>query len=185
MTPASGDPARSVLVGLAKVGLALRDDAWRRRGRTGLPPAEGELLALLLMVGEGGLAPAELAEALGVSRASAGESVQALEAKRLVRKRREGRTLAVTLTDAGRRAAEEETAWPDLFLAAVGALPAEEQAAVLRGLSTVIRSFLEQGRIPVARMCASCGFFHPHVHADPERPHHCAFVDAPFGEDAR
>jgi hypothetical protein len=31
-------------------------------------------------------------------------------------------------------------------------------------------------------MCATCVFFRPDVHDDPERPHHCAFVDAPFGD---
>jgi hypothetical protein len=33
-------------------------------------------------------------------------------------------------------------------------------------------------------MCVTCRYFRPHVHSDPERPHHCAFVDAPFGDRA-
>ena len=34
-------------------------------------------------------------------------------------------------------------------------------------------------------MCVSCRFFQPHAHPeDAERPHHCAFVDAPFGDRA-
>jgi hypothetical protein len=46
----------------------------------------------------------------------------------------------------------------------------------------MIRSLQIKGRIPVARMCVSCRFFQPYRHRDPDRPHHCAFVDAPFGD---
>jgi hypothetical protein len=65
---------------------------------------------------------------------------------------------------------------------AVGELSAAEQAAFLRGLVTMIRTLQEKGRIPVARMCVTCRFFRPFRHDDPARPHHCAFVDAPFGD---
>ena len=34
----------------------------------------------------------------------------------------------------------------------------------------------------MSRMCLDCRFFRPDVHDDPARPHHCAFVDAPFGD---
>ncbi|MGH3013133.1 MAG: MarR family winged helix-turn-helix transcriptional regulator, partial [Gaiellaceae bacterium] len=51
----------------------------------------------------------------------------------------------------------------------------------LRGLTKMIRVLQEQGRIPPARMCATCRYFRPNAHRDSERPHHCAFVDAPFG----
>jgi hypothetical protein len=65
---------------------------------------------------------------------------------------------------------------------AVGELSAAEQAAFLRGLVAMIRTLQERGRIPVARMCVSCTFFRPFRHDDRTRPHHCAFVDAPFGD---
>jgi hypothetical protein len=64
----------------------------------------------------------------------------------------------------------------------VEGLDSEEQAALLRILVKMIRVLQDQGAIPVARMCASCRFFRPHAHPDPDRPHHCAFVDAPFGD---
>jgi hypothetical protein len=37
------------------------------------------------------------------------------------------------------------------------------------------------GQISPSRMCVTCRYFRPRVHADPLRPHHCAFVDAAFG----
>jgi hypothetical protein len=46
----------------------------------------------------------------------------------------------------------------------------------------MIRTLQERGRIPVARMCVSCRYFQPFRYPDPDRPHHCAFVDAPFGD---
>lgn len=33
-----------------------------------------------------------------------------------------------------------------------------------------------------ARMCVTCTDFRPDVNDDPVRPHHCAFVDAAFGD---
>jgi DNA-binding MarR family transcriptional regulator len=177
--------ARNVLTGLAKLGLALRNESWRKRGETGLTPTQAELLVLLRTADPVGLRLAELADGLGVTHATASESLRALHEKRLVRKSRDprdGRALAITLTDRGRREADREATWPDLFLAAAGSLTSEEQTVFLRGLVTMIRSLQDQGRIPVARMCASCRFFRPHVHDSAERPHHCAFVDAAFGD---
>jgi hypothetical protein len=69
-----------------------------------------------------------------------------------------------------------------VLLAAVDALDPAEQAVFLRALTRIIRELQERGEITVARMCASCRFFRPDVHADRARPHHCAFVDAPFGD---
>jgi hypothetical protein len=46
----------------------------------------------------------------------------------------------------------------------------------------MIGALQQRGEIPVSRMCPTCRFFRPHVHDDPVRPHHCAFVDAPFGD---
>ena len=46
----------------------------------------------------------------------------------------------------------------------------------------MIRTLQTRGRIPVARMCVSCRFFQPFRHDHPTTPHHCAFVDAPFGD---
>ncbi|HZT53017.1 MAG TPA: MarR family winged helix-turn-helix transcriptional regulator [Gaiellaceae bacterium] len=180
--PRLGDdsPAGLVVTGLAKIGLVLRHEAWQDRGATGLTPTQGQILALLAARGQPA-ALSELAAELGVSAPTASDSVAALAAKGLVSKAR-GRTLAIALTAAGRREAERAARWPDVLLEAVDALSPEEQAVFLRGLTTMIRVLQERGRIPVARMCATCSFFRPNVHDDPERPHHCAYADVPFGD---
>ena len=174
-------PHRSVVAALVKLGLALRHQAWRSGER--LTPTQAQALAVLRA--RPGLRLAALARELGVSAPTASDAVAALGRKGLVERRRDdadARAAALVLSDEGARVADRVAEWPDLLLRAVDALPGDEQAAMLRGLSRMIRALQEDGLIPVARMCVTCRFFRPHAHDDPERPHHCAFVDAPFGD---
>jgi DNA-binding MarR family transcriptional regulator len=145
---------------------------------------QGQVLALL-RANPAGLRLGVLAEQLGVTAATTSDSVAALQRKGLVTKEPtagDGRGVVVLLTPTGSREAAAAAAWPDFLLEAVDELSAEEQATFLRALVAMIRSLQEKGRIPVARMCVSCRFFRPFMHHDPVRPHHCAFVDAPFGD---
>ena len=176
--------ARRVTTGLAKVGLALKHQAWAEAGGRGLTPTQGQVLALL-RANPAGLRLGELAGQLGVTAATTSDSVGALHRKGLVAKQplaTDGRAVLVRLTPAGVREAAAAAAWPDFLLEAVGELSVAEQAAFLRGLVTMIRTLQLRGRIPVARMCVSCRFFQPFRHPDGDLPHHCAFVDAPFGD---
>jgi hypothetical protein len=120
-----------------------------------------------------------------VTAATTSDSVSALRRKGLVAKlplEGDGRAVLVRLTPAGMREAAAAAAWPDFLLEAVDELSDAEQAAFLRGLVAMIRTLQTRGRIPVARMCVSCVFFRPYRHDHPATPHHCAFVDAPFGD---
>jgi DNA-binding MarR family transcriptional regulator len=175
---------KRVTTGLAKIGMALKQQAWVEAGGRGLTPTQGQALAVL-RANPAGLRLGELAAQLGVTQPTASDSVAALARKGLVVKAPlagDGRGVLVRLTPAGAREAAATAAWPDFLLEAVGELSAAEQAAFLRGLVTMIRTLQLRGRIPVVRMCVSCTFFRPFRHADPARPHHCAFVDAPFGD---
>jgi DNA-binding MarR family transcriptional regulator len=175
---------KRVTTGLAKIGIALKQQAWVEAGGRGLTPTQGQVLALL-RANPGGLRLGVLAEQLGVTAATTSDSVTALQRKGLVAKEPtagDGRGVAVVLTPTGSREAAAAAAWPDFLLEAVDALSAAEQATFLRALVAMIRTLQEKGRIPVARMCVSCRFFQPFRYEDPIRPHHCAFVDAPFGD---
>ena len=66
--------------------------------------------------------------------------------------------------------------------AAADELSDAERKALLRTLIKMIRALHEQGMIPVARMCPTCRFFQPFVYDDPNAPHHCGYVNAPFGD---
>jgi DNA-binding MarR family transcriptional regulator len=178
-------PSHAALTGLAKLGLVLRQHAWQEREQSGLTPTQGQILALVRARGRESVSLSDLARGLGVTAATASDAVSTLARKGLVAKVHaadDRRRLAVRLTAAGERLAERSGLWPDFLLETVEALAPDEQAAFLRGLTKMIHSLQERGRIPVARMCVSCRYFQPNVHPDPERPHHCAFVDAPFGD---
>jgi DNA-binding MarR family transcriptional regulator len=175
---------KRVTTGLAKIGIALKQQAWVEAGGRGLTPTQGQVLALL-RANPGGLRLGVLAEQLGVTAATTSDSVTALQRKGLVAKERtagDGRGVAVVLTPTGSREAAGAAAWPDFLLEAVGELSTAEQTTFLRALVAMIRTLQENGRVPVARMCVSCRFFRPFQHDNPARPHHCAFVDAPFGD---
>lgn len=175
---------KRVTIGLAKIGIALKQQAWAEAGGRGLTPTQGQVLALL-RANPDGLRLGALAEQLGVTAATTSDSVTALQRKGLVTKEPmagDGRGVIVLLTPTGTREAAAAAAWPDFLLEAVGELSSIEQATFLRALVSMIRTLQEKGRIPVARMCVSCRFFRPYQHDDPARPHHCAFVDAPFGD---
>lgn len=52
---------------------------------------------------------------------------------------------------------------------------------LLESVIKLIGALRTQGKTPVAEMCRTCRYFWPKAHSkDPERPHLCAFVDAPF-----
>jgi DNA-binding MarR family transcriptional regulator len=177
---------RHVATGVAKLGLVVRSEAWQARHRTGLTPTQSQILALLRAAEPEPLSLRSLSERLGVTSATASESLDALVTKGLAarqRSTRDARTLAIRLTSAGRTEADGSAAWPDALLAAAAELDDEEQAIFLRGLTKMIHRLQRERRISITRMCATCRFFRPNTHPESiDRPHHCAYVDAPFGD---
>lgn len=169
--------------GLAKIGLALKTNAWREAEREGLTPTQGEILALL--AAKSRLRPSAVADALAIKRPTATESINALDRKGLIEKRTDpgdNRATTLVLTRPGRAAARRIAHWPDFMMSAMAVLGPAEQAVFHRAILKLIRTLQTRGEIPVSRMCLSCRFFQANAHADTDTPHHCAFVDAPFGE---
>jgi DNA-binding MarR family transcriptional regulator len=186
-TPLAADPTttrRRIATAIAKIGLALRHAAWTAVLPHGLTPTQGEVLAILRRI-PAGVRPSTLAAELGVTRATVADAIAALARKGLVRMTgvpQDGRGRLARLTRDGARAAARAVTWPDILRDAAQALSAAEQAVLLRVLTKMIRELQQHGWIAPARMCVSCQFFRPYAHADPARPHHCAFVDAAFGD---
>ena len=173
--------------GLEKIGLAMKSRTWRREGRAGLGPLQRQVLTLLRAKPDQSAQVSTIAEELVVRLPTASEAVATLERKRLVkrsRSQRDGRIVTVELTSRGARACAPAVGMPNQLAAATDSLSAAEQVAFLKGLTKIIRSLQEQGEISVARMCVTCRYFRPHQHDDVAQPHHCDYVNAPFGEQA-
>jgi DNA-binding MarR family transcriptional regulator len=174
-----------ISIGLVKIGLALKSQSWQDVGNQGLTPTQGQILTLLQARDKKGLRLSEIADGLAVTSATASDAVSALVEKGLVEKTKSAedkRAIAITLTEKGQQQAERVSCWSDFLLEAVAELSEAEQTVFLKGLVKIICKLQDQGRIPIAQMCSSCRFFQPNQYPDAQKPHHCAFVDRPFGD---
>ena len=174
-----------IATGLAKIGTYLRSEHWRQAENERLTPTQAQIVIHLMQRGPGRIT--FLADELGVTQPTASDSAAALIRKGHVERRPDPADARASLlhpTRSGRRIAEKMAVWPDALLAAADTLEPMERAVVLKALTKMIRSLQVQAAVPVQRMCATCTFFRPNVHDDPTAPHHCAFVDAAFGDAA-
>lgn len=172
-----------VQAGLSKIALVMRHEAWARDGPRGLTPTQAQVLALLKV--RGAMRLSAIADELAVKQPTASDAVTALRRKGLVDKQPapdDRRARSIRLTGAGAAEAAGATDWPNLMRTVVADLPEPEQASLLKSLTRMIRGLQQQGAIPVQRMCVTCRYFRPNAHADADAPHHCAYVDAPFGD---
>ncbi|MDF1800757.1 MAG: MarR family winged helix-turn-helix transcriptional regulator [Planctomycetota bacterium] len=181
---AASAPGQQVTVGLVKLSLVLRHQAWQSSGKRGLTPTQSQVLALVATLGTG-VTVSLVAEHLSVTKGSASVAISALEKKGLLEKRpdpNDGRVVHLKLTRGGRAEAKRSTQWPEVLVQAIDSLPDTEQGGFLRGLIGVIRNLQAQGQIPTSRMCAECRFFRPNQYPGTEKLHHCDFIDEPIAD---
>lgn len=157
----------------------------RVRGEAaGLSPAQIQALLFLQYARPGVRTIGGLAERLGATYATTSGVADALERKRLIRRKplaEDKRTVTLTLTAEGAREAVSVEDVLGEVEAAIASLPEAEQAALERAAQVIVRRLQEAGHVQVYEMCWGCSFFQRDAHpADPRGPHHCAFVDAPL-----
>ncbi|MGF1513993.1 MAG: MarR family winged helix-turn-helix transcriptional regulator [Elainellaceae cyanobacterium] len=177
--------AQRIMTGLTKIGLALKSQSWQDASESGLSPTQGQILSLLRTHNPSGLRLSTVAQELAVTSATASDAVTTLVEKGLVQKKKaedDRRAIAITLTPSGQQQAEQVLGWSDFLKGAIDDLSQIEQTVFLQGLIKIILKLQQQGQISVAKMCVTCPHFRPNVYFDPEYPHHCSFVDAPFGD---
>lgn len=125
-----------------------------------------------------------MAEELSLTAATVSDAIGSLQQKGLLTKDRQTgdrRVVHLSLSREGKRVVRSQTASNETLLEIIRSLSQQEQEASLVAVIKMIRGFQERGLIPVARMCTNCRFFRPNVYSDPEKPHHCGFVNAAFG----
>lgn len=173
--------------GFARIATAMRTEAWTAADVIGLNPTQLQILTFLVGRGKAGVRVKQIAAYLGVSQPTATDSINALTRKGFVLKLADpsdARAVAVAATAEGeaavRRAGMIASATDDAF----ASLSALEQEDLLLHLVKIIRALQASGAIPEQRMCVNCRYFQPNVYPDSKEPHHCAFVNAPFGQAA-
>ncbi len=170
---------------LARIGTLLKSLAWEDAEELGVNPTQAQILVRLAARGPSRVS--DLAAELGVSQPTLSDAAAALLRKGLLERRpdpEDGRAARLHLTGPGLAVAEAARAPAPVMLAALETLPTADRAAMQRGLVGLIRALQLARVIPVQRMCVTCAHFLPHAHDDAARPHHCAFVDAAFGDAA-
>jgi len=170
--------------GLSRLDSVLRSEDWGRARAAGLNPTQHAILEYLAGRAEGATVR-DVAFQLGVSQPTATESIAALERKSLVVKHAstvDRRTVDVCLTEAGSAALMAGDGVPDVLTQATGTLSDGDKEQLLITLVTMIKRLQDAGAIPIQRMCVSCRHFRPYAYADTAKPHHCAFVNAAFGQ---
>ncbi|WNV87786.1 MarR family winged helix-turn-helix transcriptional regulator [Umezawaea sp. Da 62-37] len=160
-------------------------DAWRNNGPHNLSPLQADIIAFLAEEAVP-RRQSDIVAALASTPPTVSDAVKALRAKELlegVRDPKDARAIIVRLTPAGVAEAHRLGDVSQVMSEAFSALSEEDLAAMLRGTAAVMRGLQDRHAIPVSRMCLTCRFFEPDAHPeDAAHPHHCGFVDAPFGD---
>ena len=170
---------------LSRLALFWRAAGWQVAGTRGLTPMQTEILQHI--ASRGPMRGGDLARVLGVSAPTLTDAAAALVAKGLLERRPDPddrRASRLVLTETGAQTAATLPDMSAVLRPVIAALPEAERGGLLRGLVQLIRGLQEAGAMPVQRMCPTCRHFRPDAHEDAARPHHCAFVDAAFGDAA-
>lgn len=176
------DDIQQVAAGFSQLGLYLRTQQWRAAKALDLTPTQIGILTFLKRRGPNKVL--FLAKLLGVAQPTASRVIATLERKGLVEKNPDpgdGRATRISLTPAGGQLASDQPEFPEALLSALAGLDPLENTILHRVLSKIILELQEAGAIEPQRMCCTCRFFRPHLYPNAVKPHHCDFVDAPFG----
>jgi DNA-binding MarR family transcriptional regulator len=171
--------------GLDRVGAMLRSERWSATAALGLNPTQANVLAFLVGRNPEVVSVKKIAAQLGVSQPTATDSIAALERKGLVHKSvaaHDARSVGVHITSQGRKILKAIGMSASATEEALAALGASEKTDLLLLLIKLIRNLQVNGSIPVHRMCVTCKHFRPNIYSDALNPHHCAFVNAAFGD---
>ena len=175
----------ALALALARIGTVMKSLAWNTAEPLGINPTQGQILAHLAARGPSRVS--DLAAGLGVSQPTLSDAAAALLRKGMLERRPDpgdGRAVRLHLTEQGSAVAEMAGSPSPVMLSALEQLSPRDRDGMQRGLVGLIRALQIAQAIPVQRMCVNCAHFRPNTHDDAARPHHCAFVDAAFGDAA-
>jgi len=126
-----------------------------------------------------------VAEELNLTPPTISDAVRVLEKKDILSKTRDPkdeRVVRLDLTARGKSMARRLKEKQNPLLNLITHLAEEEKVSLLSLLIKLTKFFQDKGLVSVARLCVNCQYFHPNQYPGKEKPHHCGFVDSPFGE---
>lgn len=171
-----------VVSAMSRIASVMRAGMWHAATEEGLNPAQADVLEILYLRKKP-VRLSWLAQQLGVSSASASDSVSALVGKELVEKTPasdDRRAVALRLTREGVVVAKRLSGALQFVANSVGTLPDPQQQVLFDSLLSVIGTLLRAGHFPELRTCVGCRYFVANARKDAQRQHHCKFVDAPL-----
>ncbi len=167
--------------GLARLAAVARQLDWQAAAAAGLSPTQADILRFVANRPEGARLTATAAH-VGVSKATASDTVTALASKDLLGKYADAldaRAVALKATPRGHDIAQS---WPRNFALVVAGLTQTEQEVLLGLVIKMIRQLLQRQLIAPQRTCVACRHFRENVAPGTSFPHFCALVGAPMGD---
>ncbi|CAH1904958.1 MarR family transcriptional regulator [Candidatus Nitrotoga sp. HW29] len=182
--PWKDTPAKSerIVSAITRIASVLRSGAWQFATTEGLNPTQVDILEALRLR-RAGVRLSWIAQHLGVTSASASDSITSLTAKGLIEKGRDsgdGRAVALRLTRAGQDLAARISNSVGFAHEAVADLPQPTQDALFESLLALIGKLQQSNRFPEIRACVTCKYFAANKHSDSKAPHHCMLIDTPL-----
>lgn len=181
-TPATSE---RILDAIARIAGVLRSGTWQFATSEGLNPTQVDIIDMLA-ARKDAVRLSWIAEQLGVSTASASDSVSSLTAKGLVEKARapdDGRAIALRLTSDGHALVKKIAGATGFASEAIAQLSPAAQEQTFTSLLNLIGKLQQAEHFPDIRACVTCAHFMPDRHEDVLAPHHCALVDAPLRKE--
>ncbi len=178
------DLEERLAIALDKLGTALKLRVREDADRHGLSPTQLQILAHTRANG-GSTTPSDLVMAQGVGIGTISDSLSALETKGLITRERgaqDGRRVVVRLTARGIQLSRKRETVDDPLIGVAQSLNPAEQTVLLGTIMKAIVGLQNEKQVWTTAMCVNCTYFHAHVYRDVHKPHHCGYVDAPFGD---
>ena len=169
-----------IAFGLERLGAAARQKQWEQAEKSGLTPTQIAILELAASRTDG-VRITDAAAQIGVTQPTASDAARSLVDKGLLER--------LADPDDGRATRLHPSEDGGQILARLGsghetvarAVAPRDRPAFFAALVRAVATLQRGGDIPLQRMCLSCKSFEPDRHDNPNKPHHCRFLNAAIG----
>lgn len=176
---------RKIAVGLERISQALKSAIWEESKTSGLSPIQIQFLVTLNFEKHTNWTIGELSSRFALTPATVSDAVSSLVQKGFVSRSKgeeDKRTINLRLTNSGKRLTGKLGLWANALEDSVSGLEEEQKVVLLKSIIRIMQSLQAQGHVRVAHICVTCKHFQPDIHKNFRKPHHCAYLDMPFGD---